>query len=275
LNISDRSRLGWIDPHLGLTMTDRERALKEQEIRTDTLTNIKSTIHAILISVTGVQKHRLRVFGLSVEGNVDTVIFVPTLRLDLASHTLVADAYALPLTEARLRKVERTLTGIIGDMVTLKLWGDEVANWKRLLPALAERCRTWKHGPNCEFLAKQSVPLSLEHENDPLCSCGRGKDVSGAFRKERKWESAIPFVTRIAIGPIFGVPYVESVGGLADAKTRELDNIRSGESRDRCARCGGPGKPKLLVCGACKSTNYCSAECQKGDWKKHKLACKK
>ena len=251
-------------------MTDRERALRERDIRTDTLTNVKTTIHAILVDATGVQQRQSRVFGLAVKGNTDTVIFVPTLRLDLASHTLVADAYVLPLNRDRLRKVEKTLTATLGELIYVDLWGDEVEAWKRLLPALAERCRTWNHGPNCEFLAKKSIPLSLEHENDPLCSCGKGKDISPAFVKEKKWESARPFVTRIAIGPIFGVPYVEGVGGFTDTVVGE-----SKERHDMCARCGGPGKPKLLVCGGCKSTSYCSAACQKGDWKKHKPTCKK
>ena len=254
-------------------MTDRERALRERDIRTDTLTNVKATIHAILVGAAGVQQHQSRVFGLGVKGNTDTVIFVPTLRFDLASNTLVADAYVLPLNESRVMKVEKTLMAITGELLHVGLWGDEVAAWKRLLPVLVERCRTWKHGPNCEFLAKQSIPLSLEHENDPLCSCGKGKDISAAFLKEKKWESAVPFVTRIAIGPIFGVPYIESVGGITDKMMQQFD--KESKERDRCARCGGPGKPKLLVCGACKSTSYCSVGCQKEDWKKHKLTCKK
>lgn len=252
-------------------MTDRERALKERSIRTDTLKNVKATIHAILVGASGIQEKRARIFGLHVKGNIDTVVFVPTLRFDLASHTLVADAYVLPLNEDRLRKVERTLVAIINDLLHVELWGDEVAAWKRLMPALAERCRTWKHGPNCEFLAEKSIPLSLEHESDPLCSCGKGKDVGTAFMKEKKWEYAAPFVTRIAIGPIFGVPYVEGVGDLLDMARQRMD----ARSEDKCARCSGPGKPKLLVCGGCKGINYCSASCQKEDWKKHKLACKK
>jgi hypothetical protein len=259
---------------MGLTLTDRERALRERGIRTDTLANIKMAIHSILVGAAGVQKHQSRVFGLNVQGNVDTVIFIPTLRFDLASHTLVADAYVLPLNDDRVKKVEKVLVGIIDELLHVKLWGDGVATWKRLLPVLVERCRTWKHSPNCEFLAQRSIPLSLEHENDPLCSCGQGKDVSAAFLKEKKWEAAVPLVTRIAIGPIFGVPYVEGVGGIADTIQQQIDK-EVDERSDRCARCGGPGKPKLLVCGACKSTSYCSAGCQKEDWKKHKLVCKK
>ena len=255
-------------------MTDRERALKAQDVRTDTLTNIKLTIQSILVGSAGVQEHKSRVFGLSVGTNIDTIIFIPTLRFDLASHTLVADGYVLPLNDNRLKKAEKTLTAIIGGIITVPLWADEVVNWKRLIPALAERCRTWKHGPNCEYLAKKMVPLTLEHENDPLCSCGQGKDVSVAFMREKKWESARPFVTRIAIGPIFGVPYVEDVGNFPDAMIKGLGEVAR-ESRGGRARCDGPGKPKLLVCSACKNTSYCSAGCQKEDWKKHKLLCKK
>jgi len=257
--------MNWIGPHLGLTLTDRERALTKRDIRTDTLTNVKGTIRAILVGAAGTRNRRSRIFGLNLKGNIDTVIFVPTLRFDLASHTLVADAYVLPPNMARLGELENMLMVIFKELCNVELYGDEVAAWKRLLPALAERCRTWKHGLNCEFLAKKTIPLSLEHEDDPLCSCGKGKDISVAFRKEKKWESAAPFVTRIAIGPIFGVPYVESVGDFTDMMKLESD----------CASCGGPEKPKLLVCGACKSTSYCSAGCQKEDWKKHKLVCKK
>jgi len=255
-------------------MTDREMALRKRDIRTDTLTNLKTTIHAILVGAAGIQEKRARTFGLSVKGKIDTVIFVPTLRFDLASHTLVADAYVLPLNPDRLRKAEKTLVGIIGELLRAELWGEEVAAWKRLLPALAERCRTWKHGPNCEFLAKKSIPLSLEHENDPLCSCGKGKDISAAFMKEKKWASAAPFVTRIAIGPIFGVPYIEDVGGFTDTVIRAIDEDFK-KPHDMCARCGGSGKPKLLACSGCKSISYCSADCQKEDWKKHKPMCKR
>ena len=215
-----------------------------------------------------------RLLGLKVGGNINTLIFAPTLRFDLASHTLVADRYVLPLKWDRVRKVEKTLVATIRELIYAELSDEQAVAWKQLLPALAERCRTWKHGPNCEFLAKRMIPLSLERENDPLCSCGKGKDISAAFRKEKKWESATPFVTRIALGPIFGVPYAEGVGGFIDTTTQELDE-ESEERRDRCARCGGPGKPKLLVCGACKSTRYCSAGCQREDWKKHKQMCKK
>ena len=43
----------------------------------------------------------------------------------------------------------------------------------------------------------------------------------------------------------------------------------------RCAACGGRPKAgaKLSRCARCKNVSYCSAECQRGHWPKHKAAC--
>jgi hypothetical protein len=46
------------------------------------------------------------------------------------------------------------------------------------------------------------------------------------------------------------------------------------ENNNECACCQDRLKP-LLNCGACKKVKYCSKECQKEDWKRHKLVCKK
>ena len=43
-----------------------------------------------------------------------------------------------------------------------------------------------------------------------------------------------------------------------------------------CGFCGLSEKVKghkFLACGGCKSVNYCSVDCQKGDWKIHKAIC--
>lgn len=40
-----------------------------------------------------------------------------------------------------------------------------------------------------------------------------------------------------------------------------------------CANCL-KAEVKLKVCGSCKKVNYCSAQCQKSHWKKHKPTCK-
>ena len=43
---------------------------------------------------------------------------------------------------------------------------------------------------------------------------------------------------------------------------------------NRCARCGIQSSDTLKRCSKCKMAYYCTAECQREDWKKHKIACK-
>ena len=42
--------------------------------------------------------------------------------------------------------------------------------------------------------------------------------------------------------------------------------------KNMCSVCGGEGV-KTKRCSACKNIRYCSHECQKADWKKHKRVC--
>ena len=46
--------------------------------------------------------------------------------------------------------------------------------------------------------------------------------------------------------------------------------------KNRCSNCRKPKEPeeKLLCCGGCRQTNYCSVECQKAAWSEHKTCCK-
>ena len=254
--------------HLHCSATYREQSLRDSNDHTDALLNVKNTIHVI---VSKFKDSGVRVFEMRTNNHVDTIIFVTALRLDLASHGYVIDAQVLTLTEFTTLNLKDTLAAIHPETRFIEFYGEEAAAWKRLLPAFAERCRTWKHGQNCEYLAEKKIPLSLEHHRDPLCSCGEGKDVTPEFRKEETWRPAIPYVTRIAIGPLYGVPYMENVGRLMDW----LVAAKPSESEKRCQKCKGLGKPKLLVCGGCKGVNYCSTGCQKADWKSHKGTCRK
>ena len=254
--------------HLHYSATGREQSLRDSDDHTDALLNVKNTIHIIVSKFTD---SGARVFEMHINNHAHTVIFVTALRLDLASHGYVIDAQVLTLSEFNAQDFMDTLAAIHRESVFIKFYGEEATAWKQLLPVFAERCRTWEHGQNCEYIAEKKIPLPLEHHGDPLCSCGRGKAVTPEFRKEEGWRSAIPHVTRIAISPLYGVPYVENVGRLTD----RVAGAKPSESEKRCQKCGGLGKPKLLVCGGCKGANYCSAGCQKADWKSHKGSCRK
>eukprot|EP00798_Chlamydomonas_sp_ICE-L_P030414 gene30414-35419_t len=78
----------------------------------------------------------------------------------------------------------------------------------------------------------------------------------------------------------FSVPGSEKQADefMADVTAGRLSKVVPLADDDRvkrtgsCSRCFKPGKfPK---CSGCKLVSYCSRDCQKGDWKLHKLKCK-
>ena len=70
-----------------------------------------------------------------------------------------------------------------------------------------------------------------------------------------------------------GLLGVHWVMGLAP-QLREIE-IERARRFAVCARCGQTAAPgvKLLTCSRCKLVRYCSAECQRKDWKSHKPRC--
>jgi hypothetical protein len=250
----------WFEPHMGSMMSNRERALRKHK-QLDPFTSVKDSIHSIFVRAAGTQLGAAyRVFQLRDDPTQrsDTVFFVNSIKFDIYSHTLICEAYLLTLTPSLLQRLGMALNRL-GTVVDIVLVEGEMKLWKHLIPALAERCRTWKHGPNCEYRAHNQVPLTEEMEMDPMCSCGRGKDVDG-MGKEAAWKPLAPYVTKIALSPLFAVSYLERVG-------REMKD-------SRCHVCRGKGKPKMQTCSGCQKTRYCSRECQKKDWASHKKRCK-
>ena len=255
----------WFNPHIWSMLSSRERTLRKKH-KTDPLMSVKNTIHAIFVRSSGTQcGPPIRVFSLrdSATNNCDTILFISDLRYDLHSHTMVCDGYVLPLTRHLLKKIEKPFQKLVfgdsGGMENIKLEG-VVQEWKRLLPVFAERCRTsWTHTDQCEYALEGNIPRSELMEVDPLCSCGRGKDVEGMLKVDA-WRPLAPYVTRIALSPLFAVSYLEAI--LRDP------------SAHRCSVCRGKGKPKIMTCSRCQKVRYCQKECQKRDWDAHKKNCK-
>jgi hypothetical protein len=61
---------------------------------------------------------------------------------------------------------------------------------------------------------------------------------------------------------------------MPKTKRRFYRHVEHGKKCENCESYGGEDS-KLLTCSGCLTTFYCSKECQKIDWKKHKTHCKK
>ena len=288
-----QEKLQWMSWHLGLTSSDKEKIAKENSTLKDwgSLINLKESIAAVFFKWAGVEKgsenmkSRFHPFGLyNGTGGIGvyTLIFVNDIRLDLASHTIIADTCVIPLSEQNVDKLSLALSGIGHDIIQVVTLDDETKLWKLLLPALAERCRTWKHLPTCEYL-RQGIPAymeGIEFEASPLCSCGKGKDL-GTFGTKSEWKEFHSEATRIALSPLFAFSFLKIPTKKADVENANTDSslkspvTKTSQSLTQCTNCSGPGQPSLLSCSVCKQTKYCSRTCQKSHWKKHKLHCSK
>ena len=312
----------WLDLHLGSQLSQRNNDTLMDPAHPDVLANIKRAIYSIIERATGMEGGRpVRVFSLQlVDGahtanrmpvlEVHTILFIDKVRFDVAAHAMVCDAFVMhtsalpPHAASALSEVYRQ------GFLPVSVWtAATMRAWKQMLPALAERCRTtWTHNANCEYIAQGKIPLGLgTSEGDPLCSCGRGKDVEGTgMMKDGVWRKFAPHATRIALSQIFPVPYIEDIlwpGELPQSPRDEATSTSSAHLIDhaapspahangsngkettgnalpelgaaRCDRCKKKESAdlKLLVCSRCKKAVYCSRECQKSDWKTHKLRC--
>ena len=282
LDLSDSSMLSFVKMHIDMSFCDREHRLcvaeaegRRQTSDLDVITRVKQSLHHLVLNSCGLKpgEKMCPVVGLTdpVKG-IFTLIFINAVCLDLASHTVVLDTCVLPLTEDLGSRLINAIGRVNAEGLMQTLTEpDEIKAWQHLLPAFTERCRKWSHTPNCEYLSS-GIPVSEKIYQSPLCTCGRGKYL-GPFPHKKSWKVFTPYVTRAAISPLFAVPFVDSIGAdMLDAVRRRDNDTRT---NDACANCYGPGKPKLLLCAACKNVSYCSASCQKADWKVHKKSCKK
>ncbi|KDQ10031.1 hypothetical protein BOTBODRAFT_190794 [Botryobasidium botryosum FD-172 SS1] len=264
LDVEGKDLKLWLNAHIGATMSSRELSLRKKH-KTDALMFIKDTLHAIFVQSSGIQTgtpYRLFTLEDDTTKNSDTIFFISDLRYDLHSHTVVCDGYVLPLAHDILPEMLDMLPKLLGPdggMMKVKVLEGEMRSWKQLLPAFVERCRTWQHGGSCEYRSQGKIPLTEAMEEDPLCSCGRGKDTEG-MSKVPLWSLFAPYVTRMALSPLFAVSYLERVGRNPDAY--------------KCSVCRKRGNPKIMTCGGCKRVRYCSKACQRKDWKSHSAKCK-
>jgi hypothetical protein len=99
-------------------------------------------------------------------------------------------------------------------------------------------------------------------------------------RRQQQREAAPP-QQQAGAGPAAGPPGTGGAGGAPEAAAGSSSKASGQEAGAAagpkvCAACGAAAADgvKLRVCSGCKSVHYCGPDCQKGDWKQHKGACR-
>lgn len=294
VTFSRKGDSSWLRTFMGTTLSDAERPLSklDQATTTNAKLDLKQSLNILFLTFAGLNENRIgpkKTFQLALETTgAHTLIFATGIRHDLDLGSLVMEAYVVPFTIPRVKELLQPLNALQEtEPCAIRVSDDESILWKRMLPALAERCRTWKHKSTCEYRNKGS-PRSIEEGKSPLCSCGEG-NISGTELAKlglKEWAPFAKYAIRVAIAPIFPVPYVES--SMSDiltpsragwsqhvessAPTSTGQTLKPAGAVAKCDNCGKAGDG-LLVCGGCRKVRYCGAECQKAARKEHKRDC--
>ncbi|KAG1733655.1 uncharacterized protein EDB91DRAFT_1338085 [Suillus paluster] len=279
-SIANEKALQWVNPHVFLMISERERSIPRKLSTGSTLLDIKYTLHGIFGHASWLSKGKPPL-GYAIQATEERKIFVlfyiTDLRLDVGSHTIVADTWVMP-SSPTAENFEACMHLTPGNILSVAMGVEERKAWAHLLVAATERCRTWEHKPTCEYRVQGVIPLTLEPDKSPICSCGAGVGTEAFVKKFPMLRSLAPCLTRAAISPLFAPSYLDKVGNLEGAAAEmgtpptpaPAPAMRSG-----CAACGKAESAtgSLLLCGRCKVVRYCSEGCQRKDWKEHKKSC--
>ena len=283
LPIVDRSKkknLQWQNTQACFMFSFRERRVMEEskearkQVSPDARIALKDSLSTLFISFSGIQGQRARFFGIDNPDHdgIHILIYVSSLRLDLANRTAVLDCAVLPLRHPLMPKITPYLAGWTeAGIGSIKVNSDQLRLWKEMIPVWVERCRHWKHHSSCAYQRDSRVPLSVESGENPLCSCGEGTLPSTFTCNLPRREIFAKYAVRAAISPSFSVPFVEQgFQGQGGPTTSDV------ESCEVCGRTkSDAGGKSLMRCARCQVVKYCSVECQRRDWKEHKKECKK
>ncbi|KAF5017907.1 hypothetical protein F66182_10136 [Fusarium sp. NRRL 66182] len=281
IDLENKTKNQWMTTLTSLQFSSREKRLRnrrdENDISHDPRLNFKESVFTMFMIASGLQGEPTGLFSINhpKRGGIHMLVFVSAIRLDGDAASVVLDAAIVPFT-AELVKSSR-MAPFLYVIESLKCCAVEVDDgeldlWKKALPSMVERCRTWNHTNKCEYKRRgATIPLSLKDGEQLLCSCGNGR-LPENFMSIPEWETATPEAVRIAISPTYAAPYVEEVIDPA-----ELPNMESpGAVVGRCKNCGKTEKEAgstLKACTRCRNVKYCSATCQKKDWKGHRTKC--
>ena len=257
---------------MGSTLSTAEReqnAIGPDKRPVNSMLDLKESLNMLFRSFVGTNPQRsgphrnFRLVYKHKDYNHDNILLTTALRHDRDTGAILLDGYVIPLTGAYIPELILAAKSLHDTQpINIVISEPESILWKHLLPALVERCRHgWTHRPKCEYRVLGRIPLGTAFGDSPICECGAGKSMDGFPVTQRGCALFAKYATRIAIPPIFAVPYVESV------VPREF----RGRVGAYCGYCGSV-EEGLKACMGCEVVKYCNRECQKKAWWRHKLS---
>ena len=261
IDLNRTDALGWITEHIDTMFSNRERQLLKSNSR-DTIpciTLLKKSLADIFITLTRSSK---RTFEIKSDNDAPpSIIFhVNDLFLADTTHSIVAEAQLLSSVTAAAA-FEDSIKIVVGEQV--------VKLWKEALPSMVERCRSGEYGDE-EIYSAGSERIGDGESSTSVHEILQQPDesINGTAMDWRDFSG-----TRIAISPVFAVPYIEDCGN--DDNVQRVDSVGHNFGNDEsvdpfCNRCRAEA---AKLCGRCKVVKYCSRECQSQDWKEHKKVC--
>lgn len=189
------------------------------------------------------------------------MLLASSLRLDLSNRTVILDAAVLPLYDDLMPQIIPDIRALQsqGNLCQIRATESELILWKLLLPAWAERCRSYPHKTSCEYTVAGHIPLSVDKGQRCLCSCGNGEFPTRYLHGSPIWGGLLRHAVRIAISLVF-------YSSLVD------DDFMGSDRAERCQKCNSQAS-SLKHCSGCHSVRYCSKDCQRKDWKSHRPNC--
>ncbi|KAF2149513.1 hypothetical protein K461DRAFT_296975 [Myriangium duriaei CBS 260.36] len=217
-----------------------------------------------------------------VRGRIDSLLIVHAVKHDLHGGAIFVEGYLVTAspTEAAYKK----LMALMDECKMEEIYLDEMDMRfvKNLMPAAAERCRNgYRHDQACAYQKNgATIPLGIEINMSPVCSCGMGKDIG-----DLPPIIAAPFgalATKVAIPLLFQPPYNsgQAYGVMHTGMTDHGDKCHRdfvnpiSPLAPKCGRCQKAAY-RVHRCRNCRQVCYCSAECRDTDQTFHQNHCDK
>ena len=268
--------------HTSIMFTEREASLVDnkslpatpgERVRVD----FKLSLFKIFRVYFGVQvPTRASIFAITCpeDGGSQILLCISKLQLDLSNRNIVLDAAAMTIDRDLWFHPDRPTSMVYDEGQCCPIPGtkDEMRLWKQALPAWQERCRSWNHTKTCEYLSTGRIPLSVERNERVLCTCGDGVFPADFTVDDSHWDQAKKHMVRVAIAPIFAAAFNQ-----AGPRVEQPDDQEQAVAK--CEFCGRKEGDRLRTkalssCARCHSVFYCSKDCQRADWRKHKPDCR-